>query len=84
MNGLTQGVHHRAIGFRERYAGVVREESPLPGGHHARTPEGREVPAQVGLIELQDALKITDAQGLLMEQVEDTEPIRVCKGLQHV
>ena len=49
----------------------------------ARVPERREVPAEVGLIELQDVFKVADAQGPLMEQVEDAESVRVCQGLQH-
>jgi hypothetical protein len=42
--------------------------------------EGCEVSAQVGLIEFQNVLNITDAQGLVMKQIEDPNAIRVCES----
>lgn len=42
------------------------------------------VPAEVGLIEMQNTFQITDAQGPFMEEIEDSHSIRVCQGLQHL
>jgi hypothetical protein len=84
MYGRAQGVHHRAIRLRERYAGVVCKESLLLGGDDACMPERCKVTAQVGLIEVQDVFKITDAQSPFMEQIQYAESVRVCQGLQHL
>jgi len=43
--------------------------------------QGCEVPAQIGLIEVKNILKITDAQGPVLEQVEYAKSVRVCYGL---
>jgi hypothetical protein len=83
MYGFAQGVYDRAIGPRKPYSGVVCKKSLLLGGDDARMPKRCEVSAQVGLIEIQNVFKITDAQGLFMEQIENANSIRVCKGLQH-
>ena len=80
MYGLTQCVHHRAIGLRKRYAGVIRKECSLLCSDKACMSEGCEVSAQVGLIEFQNVLNITDAQGLVMKQIEDPNAIRVCES----
>lgn len=84
MYGLAQSVYYRAIGLRERYAGVVHKESFFLGGDYACMPERCKVSAQIGLIEVQNVFKITDAQGPFMEQIQYAESVWVCQGLQHL
>jgi len=84
MYGLAQGIHYWTVGLRERHAGVICEKSLLLGGDDTCMPESREVTTQVGLIEVKNVFKVTDAEGPFMEQIQNAESVRVCQGLQHL
>ncbi len=82
MNRLAEGIHDGAIRLGQRLARVVGEQGLLLGAHDPRLLELGEVATEVGLIQLQDGFKVTDAQGPLVQEIEDAESVRIRERLE--
>jgi hypothetical protein len=80
MYGLAQSVYYWTVGLREPDPGVIGEQRPLFCSDKACMSQGCEVPAQIGLIEVKNTFKITDAQGPVMEQIQYAKSVRVSYG----
>jgi hypothetical protein len=80
MNSLAQSFYDRTVWLRESHSGVVREQRLLFCGDEACMSQGCQMAAQIGLIEVQNILEITDTQGPVLEQVEYAKSVRVSYG----
>jgi len=82
MDGLAEIIYDGAIRVGEWLPGVIGEQGLLLAREDTCLLEFGEVPAEIGLIELEDCFKVTNAKRLFVKEIQDAKSIRVGERLE--